>query len=286
MKNVILAPSAGFCFGVQRAVDMVDQEIARGKGPIYTYGPIIHNEIVVRDFEKRGVAVIEEGHDLSEYEPGIVILRSHGITAKVYHDLEDHGFTLVDATCPNVLRIHRLVEKYAREGYHILIIGNARHPEVEGIIGWIPEGSPYTAIMTEKEAESFTLSENDKLLVVSQTTFNYKKFGQLVEILEQKGYDITAVNTICNATEERQRDAYEIARKTDVMLVIGGKNSSNTQKLYEICSRECKQTYFIQTIDDLDVSVLQSIQNVGITAGASTPQKIIKEVQTNVRNEF
>ena len=192
----------------------------------------------------------------------------------------------MDATCPNVLRIHRLVEKYAREGYHILIIGNARHPEVEGIIGWIPEGSPYTAITTEKEAEAFTLSENDKLLVVSQTTFNYKKFGQLVEILEQKGYDITAVNTICNATEERQRDAYEIARKTDVMLVIGGKNSSNTQKLYEICSRECKQTYFIQTIDDLDVSVLQSIQNVGITAGASTPQKIIKEVQTNVRNEF
>ena len=286
MKNVILAPSAGFCFGVQRAVDMVDREIRRKKGPIYTYGPIIHNEIVVRELEDRGVSVIEEGSDLAAYEPGTVIIRSHGITAGVYHELEDCGFRLVDATCPNVLRIHRLVEKYAGAGYHILIVGNAKHPEVEGIIGWIPKKSPYSVIMTEAEAEEVSIPDRRKVLIVSQTTFNYKKFGQLVEILEQKGYDITAVNTICNATEERQRDAYEIARKTDVMLVIGGKSSSNTQKLYEICSRECKKTYFIQTIDDLDVSVLQSIQNVGITAGASTPQKIIKEVQNNVRNEF
>ncbi len=279
MKRVILAESAGFCFGVKRAVEMVQDNVNTKKGPIYTYGPIIHNEVVIKDFEEQGVHVIGEGADLSAFEPGTVIIRSHGVAKSVYDELEAAGFEVVDATCPFVLKIHRLVQKYAELGYHILIIGNEKHPEVEGIIGWIPEGTPYTAITTHEEAQAFSVADDAKVCIVSQTTFNYKKFEELVEIIDRKGYDINAVNTICNATEERQTEARKIACNADVMLVIGGRSSSNSQKLFEICSRECKNTYFIQTVDDLDVTVLQSIQNIGITAGASTPDKIIEEVQ-------
>ncbi len=233
MAEVTLAKSAGFCFGVKRAVEMVQKNIDTKTGPIYTYGPIIHNEVVVRDLEDQGVHVIEEGTNLDSYEPGTVIIRSHGVTKAVYDALRENGFEVVDATCPFVLKIHRLVREYAEKGYHILIVGNEKHPEVEGIIGWIPEGHAYTAITTTEEAEAFTVENDAKVCIVSQTSFNYKKFEELVEIIDRKGYDSIAVNTICNATEERQTEAREVACNADVMLVIGGKSSSNSQKLFE-----------------------------------------------------
>ncbi len=285
MRHVKLAKSAGFCFGVKRAVNKVYEEIQKGNQPIYTYGPIIHNEEVVRDLESKGVKVLENSEHIEQFPKGTVIIRSHGVGKEVYDRLEEHGFTIEDATCPFVLKIHRIVEEHSKSGEHIVIIGDSSHPEVEGIKGWC-EGNSLTVLKTKEEAEKFSLKEKQKVCIVSQTTFNYKKFQELVEIIQKKGYDIIVLNTICNATEERQTEAREVAAAADAMIVIGGKHSSNTQKLFEICKKECENTYYIQTLEDLDLTKLESIDNVGITAGASTPNNIIEEVQKNVRNEL
>lgn len=276
--KIKLAKSAGFCFGVKRAVDLVYDEVEKNQGKIYTYGPIIHNEEVVDELAQKGVTVIPEDADLSEYEPGTVIIRSHGVSRSVKEGLENAGFSIVDATCPFVLKIHRYVDKYSQEGYRIVVVGNRQHPEVQGIIGWI-QGDKYLVVSSREDLEQLQEFSDEKLCIVSQTTFNYNKFQDFVEIIQRKGYDIIVLNTICNATEERQKEAAEIAKTVDAMIVIGGKSSSNTQKLFEICKKECEDTYYIQTKDNLDLSVLQSIGSVGITAGASTPNKIIEEVQ-------
>ncbi len=278
--KVCTAKSAGFCFGVERAVNKVYEQAENGKKPIYTYGPIIHNEEVVKDLEARGVTVLESEEDLGKVREGTVIIRSHGVGKDIYRLIEKQGLCCVDATCPYVRKIHRIVEEESGRGRHIIIIGNARHPEVEGIMGY--SSMPVTVIESTREAESFAAAEDCKFCIVSQTTFNYNKFQELVEIILKKGYDIVVLNTICNATEERQTEAREIAARSDAMIVIGGRHSSNTQKLFEICKKECNNTYYIQTLVDLDISQLQSTDYVGITAGASTPKKIIEEVHKGI----
>ncbi len=283
--KVTLAKFAGFCFGVKRAVDMVYEQIEKETGPIYTYGPIIHNEEVVAELEAKGVVVIPEDSSLDDYAPGTVIMRSHGVSRAVVESLEAQGMTVVDATCPFVKKIHRYVEEYSKKGYHIVVIGNASHPEVQGIIGWMI-GEEYTVISSAEEMEAFAIDQSKPICLVSQTTYNLNKFHELVEIMGKKEYDVLVLNTICNATEERQKAAAELAKESDAMIVIGGKHSSNTQKLFEICKNECEATYYIQTLDDLNGSLLPSNGSLGITAGASTPNNIIEEVQTYVRNEF
>jgi len=290
--KVTLAKSAGFCFGVKRAVDTVYQQLERREAeksalPIYTFGPIIHNEEVVRDLEEKGVTVINSIDELRQLPrgEGTVIIRAHGVEKGIYEEIQSMGFEIIDATCPFVLKIHRLVERHSGEGCQIVIIGNEDHPEVKGIKSW--SSAENTQVISGKEdAENYTAEKEKKVCIVSQTTFNYNKFQELVEIIRKKGYDIIVLNTICNATEERQTEAAVIAAQADAMIVIGGRNSSNTQKLFEICKKECKNTYYIQTVKDLDLTCFRSVDNVGITAGASTPNKIIEEVQKNVRNEL
>ena len=281
MKEVILAKSAGFCFGVQRAMDTVYAEA--DKKNVYTYGPIIHNTEVVNELESKGVKAVNDISEIPEPEKSTVIIRSHGVSKAVYESIKNSGAKIVDATCPFVLKIHKIVKDASAEGDQIVIIGNEKHPEVEGIMGW--SETPVHVVDTVEKAEKLKLDKSKNARVVSQTTFNYKKFQDIVDIFSKKSYDIDVMNTICNATEERQTEAGTIARQSDAMLVIGGKHSSNTQKLYEICRKECENTYFIQTLDDLDLKQLQSFRSVGITAGASTPNNIIKEVQSYVRNE-
>ncbi|MDE7274932.1 MAG: 4-hydroxy-3-methylbut-2-enyl diphosphate reductase [Lachnospiraceae bacterium] len=281
--EVVLAKSSGFCFGVRRAVDTVYEQ-ADKTDAIYTYGPIIHNEEVVRDLEKKGVKVLNSKEELEALESGSVIIRSHGVSKDICELIEDKGLACIDATCPFVKRIHKIVEKESGNGRRIVIIGNDGHPEVEGIKGW--SKSPTVVIESQEEAQNFTAKNNEKLCIVSQTTFNYKKFQDLVEIFRKKGYDIIVANTICNATEERQREAVELAARADVMIVIGGTHSSNTRKLYELCRSECENTYYIQTLEDLQLELPNSVELVGITAGASTPNKIIEEVQNYVRINF
>ena len=218
---------------------------------------------------------------------GTVIIRSHGVAKEVYDRLKQAGFEIEDATCPFVLKIHQIVEEFSNDGYEIVIIGSTQHPEVEGIRGWCdPEHT--TVIADHQEAENFKPESGKKVCIVAQTTFNYKKFQELVEIIQKKGYirDIRVLNTICNATEERQNEAASLAETSDIMIVIGGRSSSNTQKLYEICKEECANTYYIQTAADLHLAEIGHIDNVGITAGASTPKKIIEEVQKYVRTKL
>ena len=291
--KVKVAETAGFCFGVKRAVDKVYELIDTEQKPIFTLGPIIHNEGVVADLEARGVHVITEA-DLDSpddtLQNGTVVIRSHGVGKPIYDKLKEKNISYVDVTCPFVLKIHRIVEKESLAGNHIIIIGDKDHPEVQGICGWCQ--GPYTVIRNKEEAEAFVPQKGKKISIVSQTTFNYNKFKDLVEILCKKRYDnnvlniLNILNTICNATEERQREAKNIAGEVDTMLVVGGRHSSNTQKLFEICKKECGNTYYIQTPVDLDSEMFQCSSYVGITAGASTPKKIIEEVQEHVRIKF
>ena len=278
--EVVLAKSSGFCFGVKRAVDRVYEQLAEHK-KIYTYGPIVHNDDVVKDLENQGVKVLNTQEELETLTEGSVVIRAHGVPKKIYEIMEQRGIECIDATCPFVKRIHKIVEKESEQGRHIIIVGNAKHPEVEGIMGWCK--NPATVVESKEEALDFCGSMDDKYCVVSQTTFNYKKFQELVEIFQKKGYDIIVANTICSATEERQKEASELAAKADVMIVIGGTHSSNTRKLYELCKSECENTYYIQTLADLQLELPNSVELVGITAGASTPNKIIEEVQRYVR---
>lgn len=282
--RVIVAESAGFCFGVKRAMDIVEKQISEGIKPIYTYGPIIHNEEVVSDLESRGVKVLENEEDLLAVREGTVILRSHGVARRVYDLLNERGIRYVDVTCPFVSKIHQIVQEQNRNGRRVIIVGSADHPEVQGIVGWADEHT--RVINSPEEFLDLKLSKEVKLSVVAQTTYNYKKFQYLVEKINELGYDILCLNTICNATQERQAEAKSLASSVDAMIVIGGKSSSNTRKLYDICRQECSNTYYIQTLKDLKPDRTITVRNVGITAGASTPNKIIEEVHTNVRNEF
>ena len=288
--EVKVAKTAGFCFGVQRAVDKVYELIDSCQDRLFTLGPIIHNEEVVNDLEKKGVRVASEEELKTLPKGSTVVIRSHGVGKKVYDQLKECGLSYVDVTCPFVLKIHRIVEKESKAGSHIVIIGDPDHPEVVGICGWCI-GS-YTVIRTKQDALDFVPPESKNVCIVSQTTFNYNKFKDLVEILREKRYDNTVLNilnilnTICTATEERQREAKSIAGEVDTMLVVGGRHSSNTQKLFEICKKECENTYYIQTPVDLDSDMFQCSSYVGITAGASTPKKIIEEVQEHVRIKF
>lgn len=279
--EILLAKSAGFCFGVQRAVDTAYEHADEEN--VYTYGQIIHNEEVVGDLTKHGVQVIDSDDELLEIKDSKVIIRSHGAEKRIYDILEAGGNTVIDATCPFVKKIHNIVREEGQKGNTVVIIGDSSHPEVKGIVGWCVE--PPVVIGSEEEAEAFVrkyidgeVKTADNISIVSQTTFNYRKFNYIVDIIRNKLYNVTAYKTICNATSVRQREAQEIASKVDAMIVIGGRNSSNTQKLYEISKKECENTYYIQTLVDLDLTTFESVSRVGITAGASTPNKIIKEV--------
>ena len=284
MKEVKLAKSAGFCFGVERAVQKVYDEVEKEKTPVYTYGPIIHNEEVVKDLDSKGVKVIKDIKDLSSVKQGTLIIRSHGVGKDIYDKCAEAGFEIVDATCPYVRKIHRIVAKECERGSRVIIVGSPKHPEVEGIKGW---GNERTRVIENYEDFiALDLKKDEKIYIVAQTTYNYKKFQELIDKIKILGYDITCFNTICNATQERQTEASEIASEVDTMIVIGDKNSSNTTKLVDICQNTCKNTIFIQTAEDLNPEDLLTVQSVGITAGASTPKHIIEEVQNNVRAKF
>ncbi|MBE5923881.1 MAG: bifunctional 4-hydroxy-3-methylbut-2-enyl diphosphate reductase/30S ribosomal protein S1 [Lachnospiraceae bacterium] len=280
--EVILAKTAGFCFGVKRAVDTAYEQA--GKENVYTYGPIIHNEEVVKDLESKGINVINSIDELNNLDKGTVIIRSHGVERSIYDIIQEKNLELVDATCPFVKKIHNIVDKDSRDGRQIIIIGSRKHPEVQGICGWC--NNEPIVLETIEEAENFTSDTEIELSVVAQTTFNHTKFNKIVEIFDKKGYNVTVYNTICNATAERQKEAASIAKQVDAMIVIGGKSSSNTQKLYDISKKECANTYYIQTLVDLDLATFESVDRVGITAGASTPNQIIKEVHGSMADDF
>ena len=285
--EVILAKKAGFCFGVQKAVDKAFDEAEKCKTTeqkVYTFGPIIHNEEVTKKLEESGVGILEELSELQNIPVGSrVIIRSHGVGKDIYESIEDAGMSVVDATCPFVKNIHKIVKEKSEEGDEILIIGNPGHAEVEGTIGWSVR-KPYV-INDIDDIDALPDMAGKNITVVAQTTFSLKKFQELVAVLQDRYYNVNVCKTICNATEERQKETEQLAGEVDAMIVIGGRNSSNTQKLYEISRQKCNNTYYIQTLVDLDLTVFESASRVGITAGASTPNYIIKEVQNSMSEQ-
>ncbi|MCT4688319.1 4-hydroxy-3-methylbut-2-enyl diphosphate reductase [Vallitalea sp.] len=278
--EVILAKSAGFCFGVDRAVKSVYDNI--DDKPLYTYGPIIHNLQVVEELEDKGVKVINDIEELPNLPKGKVIIRSHGVEEKIYNYIRDNGFSIIDATCPYVKKIHRIVNDYSKEGDTIIIIGDPSHPEVIGIKGW--SSSKAIIIESIEDAKKLQLPIDEHICIVAQTTLNYLKFQEIIEIFLDKGYHVDIKDTICRATRDRQEEAIQLSGKVDKMIVIGGKHSSNTRKLYQLCKNQCDNTYHIETIEDLELLVFSKNEIIGITAGASTPKNIIQEVITHVRS--
>lgn len=269
--EIIIAKSAGFCFGVNRAIETVYNELKKGK--ICTYGSIIHNKEVINDLQQKGVQIIE---DIDNIEQGqTVIIRSHGVGPQIYKSLEQKNIKYVDCTCPFVKKIHNIVKKNYEMGNNIIIIGDRFHPEILGINSWCDNNG----IIIEDEAQALNQNlQNKKYIVVSQTTFSKQGFNNIISILKSRNIDFELYNTICNATDERQSEAIEISKKVNIMLVIGDKKSSNTQKLYNICKQNCEKTYYIETIKDLQLNISRTNDKIGITAGASTPSAIIKEV--------
>ncbi len=275
--EIILADKAGFCYGVKRAVEMTEKELSNTKEKVYSLGPLIHNPQAVKEFEEKGLMVIDE---ISEIRDSKVIIRSHGVSKEIVDKMKEQNIDIVDSTCPYVKSVHNKVEEYHKQGYNIVIVGDKNHPEIIGINGWCNN----KAFIINSEEEALNLPKMDKVCVVSQTTNTQEKFARLSEIVKEKGNEVKIFNTICNATNHRQEACREVAKKVDAMIVIGGYHSSNTKKLADISKKYCKHVYHIETKDELPLDEIQKFNKIGITAGASTPDWIIKEVIETMEN--
>ncbi|WP_278872817.1 bifunctional 4-hydroxy-3-methylbut-2-enyl diphosphate reductase/30S ribosomal protein S1 [Anaerotignum lactatifermentans] len=272
MSNIRVAESAGFCFGVKRAIEMAYEAI--GVEPkLYSYGQLIHNKTVTDDLASKGLQIVENLDGLTE---GTLLIRSHGVGKALYDEAEAKGLKILDGTCPFVKKIHDIVHDKLAEGLGIIVVGDGTHPEVIGINGWCENAA--VILEDEEAAKTKEIPEKEKYAVVVQTTFRQAKFDKILEILQDRGVNMEVHNTICSATEKRQTEAEELSKTVDKMIVIGGKNSSNTQKLVEICAKNCGNTVHIETICDLVLNNFGKDDKIGITAGASTPPAIIKEV--------
>ena len=284
MKEIIVAKSAGFCFGVSRSVDMAEKLLAE-QGSACSLGPIIHNEDVVSELERRGLRVVG---DFDEIRPGEhVMIRAHGAAPAVYERLAKQGAVVTDATCPKVKMIHRIVSEAAAEGRFVVVIGMRAHPEVEAICGWCGEH-----VVLENPAETTRWVEenptfSDKMItIVVQTTQTSGNFTECCEIIKKRCTNVKISDTICFATSTRQEEAKALSSACDAMVVIGGRHSANSLHLAEICSAACPRVQFIERSDELDLDMLKGLDRVGITAGASTPAWIIKEVRNKMSDEI
>lgn len=275
--KIILADNAGFCFGVKRAVDMTTKELDNTDKKVYSLGPLIHNPQTIKEFEKKGLITI---YDIEGLNKDKVIIRSHGVAKSIIDKIRESNTEIIDTTCPYVKSVHKRVEEFSNQGYNIIIIGDADHPEVIGINGWCDD----KAIIVNSKDEAENLPNMEKICIVSQTTNTQEKFEILSEIIKDKGNDVQIFNTICNATNLRQNSCKELASKVDAMIVIGGYHSSNTMKLAEISRKYCNNVYHIETVDELPLVELKKFDLIGITAGASTPDWIIKEVIETMDN--
>lgn len=265
--KIHLAKYAGTCYGVERALNLANEQ--SGQKNVYTLGQLIHNPQVIDSLEKKGVKCIKK---LSEISEGKIIIRAHGVTPQEIQEAEKLGLEVIDATCPYVKKVHNIVKKLYLQGYPSIILGEKKHPEVIGIKGY----SKNLMVIANLE-EAKKLSNYDKLGLVSQTTQSTDKFEKIIQELENHTKELKVYNTICDATIKRQQAAIELSKKVGVMLVLGGYVSGNTQRLAEICGKET-ETYHIEQFSDLDKRVLEGKEEIGITAGASTPEYIINKL--------
>jgi len=278
--NIFIAENAGFCFGVKRAVEIAYNEIIKNSdNNIYSLGELIHNPQVVEDLSEKGVKHIEE-IDIEKLKPGDkIIIRTHGISKLLYNRLKEKNVKIIDVTCPFVKKVQDIVNDYHLKGYNIIIIGDKTHPEVQGVNGWCDN----SAYVVNSIDEALNISEIGKGCVVAQTTITEEMWQNIISILNNKIKEPVYFNTICDATQKRQKAAYELSQKVDTIIVIGGKNSSNTQKLKKICEKNCNKTYHIEKIEEINYNMVKDSNNIGITAGASTPDYLIDEVVAKIK---
>lgn len=288
MKNILIADNAGFCFGVKRAMNMAWNELDKSeKVAIYALGPLIHNKQAVAKYEERGMLTVDTIEEIEKIESekvrrGInaskdreMIIRSHGVSMSIYDEAKLKNIPIIDTTCPFVRKIHYLANKCFEDGKQLIVIGDRNHPEIIGINGW----SSHSAIIAKnlEEISNISFETNKDYFIVAQTTMNEKEFDAIINYIRSLDIKFEVENTICSATRVRQESARELAQKVDLMIVIGGKHSSNTQKLVKIC-QDIVDTFSIETKEDLDRNLLEKYHTIGITAGASTPDWIIEEV--------
>ena len=278
--EIIVGNTAGFCYGVKNAVEKTLEELKKDKN-IYCLGEIVHNRNVVNDLEQKGLKVIENLKQNQNHTK--TIIRAHGVGKSTYDEAKNNNIELIDLTCPNVIKIHKIVSDYEKRGYFIYVIGNKTHPEILGTVGFC--GNNFCIIEHEEDImeakKSFEKTNKNNVLVIVQTTFSLEKFNKFTELIKTSLSDdinIEIANTICNATKVRQEETDKISKVVDYMIVIGGKNSSNTKKLYEISKKNCSNVVCIEDYKEINTDELKDIGKIGIMAGASTPQSSIKEV--------
>jgi 4-hydroxy-3-methylbut-2-enyl diphosphate reductase len=270
--KVLLADEYGFCFGVERAVEMVEDSLGK-KETVRTLGPLIHNEQEMQRLGEHGVSTISEPVQIKRGETAVI--RAHGVTPDVQKELEEKASKVVDATCPFVTRVQKLASRAAAENRHVIVVGNPDHPEMIGVKGYAPEH----AFIIKDETEVAGLPKLNNPLVVSQTTIKLKTFFDTAEAIKKIAVGETQiVNTICSATRDRQDAARALAGEVDAFYVIGGDHSSNSRKLLTVCKEQCEKSFLIQTEADIDTEDLRGVENVGLTAGASTPKWLIDKV--------
>ncbi|MCD4786153.1 MAG: 4-hydroxy-3-methylbut-2-enyl diphosphate reductase [Candidatus Eremiobacteraeota bacterium] len=276
--NIIIADKAGFCFGVKRAIRMAYEELEKANGrPVYTLGSLVHNPQVIEKLEDDKIKSIEE---LDDYPVGHLLIRTHGVSPSTRKRAEELGYKIVDATCPLVKKIHTIVFKLKEWGYKILVIGHSSHPEVEGIVGEVEKDCKVIdSVEDAKSLENYT-----KLGVVVQTTALWSKFREIAGHLPEKAQECRIFNTICHATIERQDTALKLAKETGVMIIVGGKKSSNTRRLLEICRSVNPNSHQVEYTEELQPEWFHNVEEVGVTAGASTPDHIIRKIVENIKN--
>lgn len=275
--KIIQAKNAGFCFGVKRAMKLASKAAADSANPVYSLGPLIHNPQQVEYLAKRGVRVVS---DLDTPNAGdTLIIRSHGTSPEVLEEAKDKGFVTVNATCPFVMKAQKFAQQLSAEGYQVIIVGEGDHPEVIGIMGF----AGADAHVVEKASDMTNLPIKSRVGIIAQTTQSFNNFREVVAALLEKSDELKVFNTICHATSERQESALDIARKVDMVIVVGGHNSANTSRLASLCTQAGVVTHHIETADELQASWLENIMAVGVTAGASTPEWIIEAVIDKLR---
>lgn len=280
--EIIVGKTAGFCYGVERAVEGAKEELKKTNEPIFCLGEIVHNRQVIEHLKQLGVSCVET----LEEAKGKILIRAHGIPKEVYDMAKQKGIQIQDFTCPNVIKVHKIAEKFAKEGYFIFLLGSKNHPENIGTLSYC--GKDFYIFEKQEELpealEAFAKTNKKKLLLISQTTYSLVKFHQMEEAIKNKineTIEFVVKNTICQTTEVRQKETDKLSKQVDGMIIIGGKKSSNTKKLYEIAKKNCDKTFLIETVDELEIP--EGIQKIGVMAGASTPKESIEEVLKEIK---
>ncbi len=279
-REILTAANSGFCFGVKQAIEKTEEEIRRkaessSPGRIYTWGPLIHNKTVTDGLKEKGVSILDSLENVKPED--VIIVRSHGETKEFFEKARARNCKIIDATCPFVKKIQQLAEKAHRKGKQVVIVGDRLHPEVKGINGWC-DNSAITVNSVEDAEEVLENHNRNLFFLVAQTTIKKELLDAVIRVFETNNVHVEVNNTICNATALRQKSCAELAEICDAMLIIGGRESSNTGKLFEISEKKCKKTFFVEKIEDLPLHQIAKCNKIGIAAGASTPECVIKEV--------